>query len=68
MANEKYPYLSLNGEFYSREFLDAAWAYLHKQAPLWKAGVSEPTPADKLAYEVLKQITMRPAVVEEGAS
>lgn len=58
MANANYPYMSVNGEFFTREALDAAWAYLEKQAPLWQAGIGEPSPTDKIAYHVLKQITV----------
>ncbi len=60
MASSKYPYMSVNGEFFDKNFLDSAWEYLRQQAPIWQAGISAPTPADKLAYQVLKQISHHP--------
>lgn len=55
----KYPYNGINDAYYDKEFLDSVWNYLEKKSILWKAGIETPNPADRLAYEVLKQITMR---------
>jgi hypothetical protein len=57
MPNEKYPYYSLNGEFFNRELLDEAWSHLHKMSVLWNAGIDSPSPTDKLAFHVLKMIS-----------
>ena len=58
MANDKYPYMSVNGEFFDKEFLDSVWKYLHDRTPLWSTGLEVPSPSDKFAYQVLKQITV----------
>lgn len=55
-----YPYLSINGEFYDKEFLDKLWSYFHQQALLWKMGLDVPSPSDKFAYHVLNQISTNP--------
>lgn len=59
-----YPYMAINGEFFSKEFLDNLWIHLHKMAPLWEAGICEPTAADKFSYVILKQVTFRMPNVE----
>ncbi len=56
-----YPYTGINGAYYDTKFLDSVWEYLHKQALLWAAGVSEPTPSDRLAYQVLRSTTIASA-------
>lgn len=58
-ARAPYPYMSVNGDFYSKEFLDAAWNELLAKAPIWAAGIETPTKCEKFTYDVLKQITMR---------
>lgn len=58
-AQALYPYLSINGEYLDKQFLDDAWRHLIRKAYVWGAGLEEPSPTDRLAYAVLKQITMR---------
>lgn len=58
-ADAPYPYLSINGEFLSKEFLDDVWMELQFKAILWQAGLDKPSFADSFAYKVLTQITMR---------
>lgn len=54
-----YPYLGINGEYLDKAFLDAAWRDLLSKTKVWSAGLENPSPADRLAYLVLRQITMR---------
>ena len=65
MASNKYPYYSVNGEFFAKELLDAAWNHLHKMSALWDAGIDVPSPTDKLAFHVLKMISLKPYSSEE---
>lgn len=58
-AQAPYPYLGINGEYPSKEFLDDCWRHLHKMAVIWAAGIDKPSPTDRLAYLLLKQITFR---------
>lgn len=58
-ARAPYPYQGVNGEFYDKAFLDNVWQDLLRKSIGWTLGLDTPTPADRLAYEVLKQITMR---------
>ena len=58
-AKAPYPYLSINGECFTQEFLDDTWRELISKIPIWEAGIDVPSNTDKLAYIVLKQITMR---------
>lgn len=60
-----YPYLDINGFQPSREFLDGLWEELNRKAILWKAGIDTPSKADKLAYLVLQQITLRIHLLQE---
>lgn len=53
---DTYPFLGINGEYFSREFLESVEAHLAKMAPIWAAGLDAPSPCDKFAYHVLKQI------------
>jgi hypothetical protein len=57
-VNSPYPYLGINGQYLSRDFLDSVWADLHNKAIICDANISEPSPSEKLAYFVMKQITM----------
>ncbi len=54
-----YPYNDVNGMLFNKEFLDSVWNYLYKMAPLWNAGIAIPEPTDKMAYQILKQISIR---------
>ena len=54
----KYPYNPINGELLPKEFLDSVWKHLHKKARLCQIGMDEMTPSDKLAYIVLKQVSL----------
>jgi hypothetical protein len=54
----KYPYNPINGELLPKEFLDSVWKHLHKKARLCHIGMDEMTPSDKLAYIVLKQVSL----------
>lgn len=54
-----YRYLAINGQFLPEKFLDSVWEHLNQLTPLLEAEIIQPSPADKLAYLVLKQITLR---------
>lgn len=56
MPSSKYPYLSVNGEFFNKEFLNSVVHHLHKMAPIWDAGIDTPSPSDKFAYHIIKMI------------
>ena len=56
---EKYPYYSLNGEFFDKDFLDSVREHLIVKARLVHGGLDTMTPTDKLAYHVLKMISMK---------
>jgi hypothetical protein len=59
-ANAPYPYLGINGEFFSKEFLESVERELqHKAATVWSAGLDKPSPCEQFAYRVLKQISMK---------
>jgi len=61
----KYPYLGINGEYLDKTFLDQVWEYLDRLSFAWDAGISEPSPTDKFAYHVLKQITIGGSKVDD---
>ena len=58
-SDAPYPYLGVNGAYYDRQFLDSVWSHLEKMTPIWSSGLDAPSPVDRFAYDVLKQITMR---------
>ena len=58
-SDAPYPYLGVNDAYYDRQFLDSVWFHLEKMTPIWTSGVDAPSPSDRFAYDVLKQITMR---------
>jgi len=58
-AKAPYPYDSINGEFYSKEFLDSVWRDLKQKAIYVQMKMDSFSPAEKLAYVILKQITYR---------
>lgn len=57
-ANAPYPYLGINGEYISLEFLKSLENDLVQKLPMVQAGIVEFTPCEKFAYQVLKQIKM----------
>jgi hypothetical protein len=57
--NAPYPYFSINGEFLDKDFLDSVWEHLHKMSRVWQSGLDSPSPTDKLAFIVMKQISAR---------
>ena len=57
MVNEKYPYFSINGEYMDKELLDSVWEHLSKNSIIWQSGIDTPSPADRLAFIVMKQIS-----------
>jgi hypothetical protein len=54
-----YPYFSINGEYMDKDFLDSVWDHLITMSKIWDSGIDDPSPADKLAYIVMKQISSR---------
>jgi hypothetical protein len=54
-----YPYMSINGAFIEKAFLDDVWEEMYRMAPIWAAGVASPTKSERLAYQVLNMITLR---------
>lgn len=57
-AHAPYPYLGINGEYFDKAFLQSVEASIVRKIPLWEAKIEEPTPVEKFAYHVLKQIKM----------
>ena len=53
-----YPYLGINGGYLATDFLKGVEADLVSKIPIWQAGILEPTPCERLAYLILKQIKM----------
>lgn len=57
-ADSPYPYLGVNGEYFDKEFLESVERDLLTKVPLWVSGLVTPSPSEKFAYHVLKQIKM----------
>ena len=55
-ANAPYPYFSVNGEYYDKEFLLAVEAELIKKMPIWISGLENPSICEQFAFHILKQI------------
>lgn len=55
-ANCPYPYMGINGEYFSKEFLESVESDIVKKIPIWQANLIDPTPCERFAYHVLKQI------------
>jgi len=58
MVNSTYPYIGVNGEYYSREFLEKVEMELTAKIPIWQAGIEKPTAVEHFAYYTLRQIKM----------
>ncbi|MCL4743805.1 MAG: hypothetical protein KJZ83_00170 [Burkholderiaceae bacterium] len=65
-AGSPYPYLGVNGDYYDKEFLKSVEHDLLSKVPVWASGLAEPTPCERFAYYVLKQIKMNRSWNDKG--
>jgi hypothetical protein len=66
MADEKpffdnAPMTSIPRTYHKMEFIAEVMEDIRKKIPVWESGIEEPTPCEKLAYDLLKDRVNSPA-------